>query len=73
MDKGSITRFTFLIIAVVNAVLNLLGYQTIPDELINDLIALVSGAVMLWVGWKNNYISKKGKAQKETLERIGLK
>lgn len=73
MDKASITRFAFLIVAVVNAVLNLLGYQTIPNELTNDLIAFVSGAIMLWAGWKNNYLSKKGRKQKESLEQTGLK
>lgn len=73
MDKGSITRFILLIVAVINAVLNLLGYQTISDQLTNDLIAFVSGAIMLYAGWRNNYLSKKGKAQKETLEKIGLK
>ncbi|MGG3920677.1 phage holin [Geobacillus thermodenitrificans] len=72
MDKASITRYTVLVIAVINAVLNLLGYQTISDELTNDLVAVISGAVMLYVGWKNNYLSKKGRKQKEVLEREGL-
>ncbi|OAK70104.1 phage holin [Lederbergia galactosidilytica] len=73
MDKASITRFAFLIVAVFNAVLNLLGYQTIPDDFVNDLVAVVSGAYMLWAAWKNNYLSKKGQKQKEQLERAGLK
>jgi SPP1 family holin len=73
MDKASLTRFILLIVAVVNAVLNLLGYQTISDELTNDLIAFISGAYMIYAAWKNNYLSKKGKAQKETLEKAGLK
>lgn len=73
MDKASITRFTVLVIAVINAVLNLLGFQTISDELTNDMVAVISGIIMLWAAWKNNYISKKGKKQKEVLEREGLK
>ncbi|MGR6115701.1 phage holin [Aeribacillus composti] len=72
MDKASITRFTVLVIAVINAVLNLIGYQTISDELTNDLVAVISGFVMLYAGWKNNYISKKGQKQKEVLEKNGL-
>ena len=72
MDKASITRYTVLVIAVINAVLNLLGYQTISDELTNDLVAVISGAVMLYVGWKNNYLSKKGQKQKEVLGKHGL-
>ncbi|WP_264737316.1 phage holin [Cytobacillus firmus] len=73
MDVASVSRFTFLIIAVVNAVLNLLGYQTISDELTHDLVTLLSGAVMLWAGWKNNYLSKKGQEQKKVLKKVGLK
>jgi SPP1 family holin len=73
MDKASISRFAFLIVAVVNAVLNLIGYQTIPDEFVNDLVAVISGAYFIYVAWKNNYLSKKGKSQKEKLEEVGLK
>ncbi|HSH52945.1 MAG TPA: phage holin [Bacteroidales bacterium] len=73
MDTKSYGRFILLIIAVLNSVLNLLGYETISDELANDIVAVVSGFVILYVGWKNNYLSKKGKAQKEVLEREGLK
>ena len=72
IDKASVARFTVLIIAVINAVLNLLGYQTISDEMTNDLIALISGAFMLYVGWKNNYLSRKGIKQKEVLQQNEL-
>lgn len=73
MDKPSITRFILLIVAVVNSVLNMLGYQTIPEELINDLIAVGSGFYFLYAGWKNNYLSKKGLKQKEVLKANKLK
>jgi SPP1 family holin len=72
MDKASVTRFILLVIAVINAVLNLVGFETIPDELANNIVAVVSGFIMLYTGWKNNYLSKKGRAQKEVLERNGL-
>ncbi|BDG48758.1 phage holin [Parageobacillus sp. KH3-4] len=72
MDKASITRFSLLIVAVINAVLNMLGYQTIPDDLVNDIVAVVSGIYALYMGWKNNYLSKKGRKQKEVLEKHGL-
>lgn len=73
MDKASISRFAFLIVAVVNAVLNLLGFQTIPDEFINDVVAVISGGYFIYAAWKNNYLSRKGQAQKDTLEKAGLK
>lgn len=72
MDKASVSRFVFLIVAVINVVLNLLGYQTIPDEFVNDLVAVISGAYFIYAGWKNNYLSKKGRKQKEVLEKHGL-
>ena len=72
MDKASITRFALLVVAVINAVLNMLGYQTIPDDLVNDIVAVASGIYTLYMGWKNNYLSKKGRKQKEVLEKHGL-
>ncbi|UYL93757.1 holin [Parageobacillus phage vB_PtoS_NIIg3.2] len=72
MDRASVSRFVFLVIAVINAVLNLIGYQTIPDEFVNDLVAVISGAYFIYAGWKNNYLSKKGRKQKEVLEKHGL-
>jgi SPP1 family holin len=72
MDKASIVRFALLIVAVINAVLNMLGYQTIPDDLVNDIVAVASGIYTLYMGWKNNYLSKKGRKQKEVLEKHGL-
>jgi SPP1 family holin len=72
MDKSSVARYTVLVITVINAVLNLFGYQTISDELANNIVAVISGFIMLWAGWKNNYLSKKGRKQKEVLEKHGL-
>lgn len=73
MDKASVARFLTLVVAVINAVLNMLGYQTIPAELVNDIFAVISGAYILYAGWKNNYLTQKGRAQKEVLEQRGLK
>lgn len=73
MDKASITRYVVLVVAVINAVLNIFGYQTISDEMTNDLVVVVSGAFFLFMGWKNNYLSKKGRKQKEIIEKYGLK
>jgi SPP1 family holin len=72
MDKASVTRFALLIVAVINAVLNMIGYQTIPEQLVNDVVAVASGIYTLYMGWKNNYLSKKGRKQKEVLEKHGL-
>ncbi|MFC0558507.1 phage holin [Halalkalibacter alkalisediminis] len=71
-DVTSISRFTFLIVAVINAVLNLLGYQTISEQFVNDVVAILSGVYFIWAGWKNNYLSKKGLKQKEVLKEHKL-
>jgi len=73
LDKASLSRFIVLVVAVINAVLNLVGYQTIPDEFVNDLVAIASGAWFIWAAWKNNYLSQKGQKQKRQLEQAGLK
>ncbi len=73
MDVASVRRFALLILAVINAVLNMLGYQVIPEEFVNDLIAVASGAYFIYAGWKNNYLSRKGIKQKEVLEANKLK
>ncbi|WP_227935901.1 phage holin [Alkalihalobacillus deserti] len=71
-DRASISRFAFLIVAVLNAVLNLLGYQTISEQFVNDVVAILSGVYFIWTGWKNNYLSKKGLQQKEVLKKHKL-
>ncbi|GAE34705.1 phage holin [Halalkalibacter akibai] len=71
-DLASLSRFAFLIVAVLNAVLNLLGYQTIPEQFVNDVVAILSGVYFIWAGWKNNYISEKGLRQKEVLKQHKL-
>lgn len=73
MDKASVTRVVALVIVLVNAVLNIAGFETIPTEFGDDLSAVLLMIVSLWTAWKNNYLSRKGKAQKETLEKAGLK
>jgi SPP1 family holin len=73
MDKASVARYLVLVVTVINTLLNLFGYQTISDDMTNDLVAVISAAYFLFMAWKNNYLSKKGKAQKEVLDKHGLK
>ncbi|WP_346817379.1 phage holin [Bacillus paramobilis] len=73
LDNASITRFVILIIAVINSVLNLVGYQTISNELANNIVAVITGGYALYMAWKNNYLSSKGLQQKEVLEKHNLK
>ena len=69
-DAASISRYVVLVIAVINSVLNLIGYQTIDDKITNDLVAVITGAFTLYMAWKNNYLSNKGLQQKDVLQKI---
>jgi SPP1 family holin len=73
MHKASVARYLVLVVTVVNTLLNLFGYQTIPESMTNDLVLIISAAYTLFMAWKNNYLSKKGIAQKEVLDKNGLK
>lgn len=69
MDKASIVRVVALVIALLNAILNILGYQTIPTEWSEYIAIGVLSVVSLWTAWKNNYLSSKGAKQKEILKK----
>jgi SPP1 family holin len=72
MDKASVGRVVALVIVLVNAVLNLIGYKTIPVEFGEHISAVLLIAISLWSAWKNNYLSKKGGLQKKALQAQGL-
>lgn len=68
MDKASVARTVLLVIAVLaNFGIN------VPEE-IHEYI--VSAVMLIMIGvsaWYNNYLGRKGKAQKEVLEQKNLK
>jgi SPP1 family holin len=72
MDKASVGRIVALVIVLMNAVLNLLGYETIPVEFGEHFTAVLLIVIALWTAWKNNYLSKRGQAQKKALNDKGL-
>jgi SPP1 family holin len=72
MDKASVTRVVALVIVLINAVLNLFGFQTIPTEFGEHISAVLLIAISLWSAWKNNYLSQKGGLQKKALQAQGL-
>jgi SPP1 family holin len=72
VDKASISRVTVLVIVLINAVLNLFDYKTIPVEFGEHISAALLIVFSLWSAWKNNYLSKKGGLQKKALQAQGL-
>ncbi|MMZ45718.1 Phage lysis protein, holin [compost metagenome] len=75
MDKASLIRTIILVIALANQVLVASGKSPLPieDSSVELLVStILTIAASLWTWWKNNYISKKGKAQKAALKRNDL-
>jgi SPP1 family holin len=73
MDKASLLRFLVAILTATNTVLTALGKPVIPDDAINA-ITIISGYLFeIFVMFKNNYLTSKGRKQKEVLEKHGLK
>lgn len=75
MDKGTLIRTLVLFIALLNQILVSCGLYKIPGtaeqqtEVLSTLFTLVT-SVVAW--FKNNYVTAKGKAQKEVLKRNNL-
>lgn len=72
MDKWTVVRTVSLIITWLNVWLDHLGLVSIP-VVSEETIALgLTTIVSVWAWFKNNYITLKGRQQKEILERRGL-
>ncbi|MED0807974.1 phage holin [Bacillus paralicheniformis] len=81
-DKGTVVRTVLLFIALVNQTLIMFGKSALPisEDQVNTMAdaLYVAGStiftiVTTLVAWfKNNYVTGKGKLQKETLKQKGL-
>ncbi|MCY9268399.1 phage holin [Bacillus licheniformis] len=81
-DKGTVVRTVLLFIALVNQTLIVFGKPVLPisEDQINTLAdalylagSTIFTIVTTLVAWfKNNYVTSKGKQQKETLKQKGL-
>ncbi|MEC1024585.1 phage holin [Bacillus paralicheniformis] len=81
-DKGTVVRTVLLFIALVNQTLIMFGKAALPisEDQVNtlaDALYLAGSAaftiitsVVAW--YKNNYVTDKGKQQKEVLKQKGL-
>lgn len=81
-DKGTVVRTVLLFIALINQGLIMFGKPVLPiDEdqvtslaetlyLAGSMIFTIVTTLMAW--FKNNYVTSRGKAQKEALQQKGL-
>lgn len=82
LDKGTVVRTVLLFIALVNQTLIMFGKAALPisEDQVNtlaDALYLPGSAaftiITSVVAWfKNNYVTGKGKQQKEVLKQKGL-
>ncbi|MCC2929518.1 MULTISPECIES: phage holin [Bacillus] len=81
-DKGTVTRTVLLLLALINQSMLMLGKSPldIQEEQVNQLAdALYSaGSVIFTIGttlaawFKNNYVTEKGKKQRDLLKENNL-
>lgn len=81
-DKGTVIRTVLLVLALVNQILAISGVKPLPlsEDDVNQFINMAYEIVtygftlaMVVVGWfKNNYVTEKGKQQKEVLKQKNL-
>ncbi|MEK4336488.1 phage holin [Bacillus sp. FSL W7-1034] len=81
-DKGTVVRTVLLFIALINQALIMFGKPVLPisEDQVNTLtetlylaFSMIFTLVTTLVAWfKNNYVTSRGKAQKEALQQKGL-
>lgn len=81
-DKGTVIRTVLLFMALINQTLILFGKPILPiseDQVTSLAETLYLAVSMIFtigttlVAWfKNNYVTSRGKAQKEALQQKGL-
>lgn len=73
MDKGTAVRTILMLLAWTNTFLVSKGYSPLPVISEMEVTLVLTLIISLWVWFKNNYITKKGKKQKEIIDKYGLK
>ncbi|PRS29945.1 phage holin [Bacillus pumilus] len=82
LDKGTVIRTVLLFMALINQTLIIFGKPVLPIEedqitsladtlyLAGSMIFTIATTLVAW--FKNNYVTDKGKQQKEVLKQKGL-
>lgn len=75
MDKGTKIRTLVLLLALINQLLVAFDLNPIPgaEDTWGEIISTGFTFIAAGVAWfKNNYVTAKGKQQKNVIERSGL-
>lgn len=71
-NTNDFIRLTLAVLGAIKMVFASFGFTFFTDDFLLALENLVPLLLILWGIWRNNYITKKGKAQKAVLEQQGL-
>jgi SPP1 family holin len=71
-NLADIVRFITGFLVALKLLFEAFGYSFINDEQIDAIANVASFLFILYFGFKNNYLTKKGKEQKEILKKHGL-
>lgn len=71
-QKASIVRYTALVLVIINAVLTMLGMPIVPVEYADIISSGLIVVVGLFVGFRNNYLTARGKQQAKELANKDL-
>lgn len=71
-NTNDVVRLTLAILAAIKMLIASFGFTFFTDDILLGLENLVPLLLILWGVWRNNYITKKGKAQKAVLEQHDL-
>lgn len=75
MDRGTLFRTIALGVALLNQMLVSFGIEPIPgtpESLYENMSAVATAAIAIWTWFKNNYVTFRGRQQREVLIKNGL-
>lgn len=73
VDKGTIARTVVLIVALINQVLTMTGYNPLPfaeDAIYEGITAVLTVGGALWAWWKNNSFTPAAIQADQTLKEL---
>lgn len=73
MDKGIVVCMILMLLVWINIFLVFKGYQVLLIVSEMEVMLVFILVIFFWVWFKNNYVIKKGKKQKEVIDKYGLK
>lgn len=78
MDTGTKVRLILFLVAWVNQILTFFNLEPIPldeaaaQQIYDSTSVIFTIVITIWTSFKNNYVTLRGKQQREVLKKNGL-